>query len=250
MSSSMLMKLAPEILAESFLHRHHPCSTSVPMRNGSALPSQVASASQRHTNNKPKTMFSIPPATAESRLSEPNDPQALSRVSSRMTSQYQEPFISALESASSITSQDDPNYYSRSPQSLITISNIHTFTTGTGSSLYNSLVPLLESTENELLLVTCFWASSSTRDTLNAVLRKLSDKAVRRGTEKIRVRICFSSSSMFQKLFHKQSVGVACEAMEVDWLALVSASAVDSVMASVGSTLRSGMSERRSQNVW
>ena len=41
---------------------------------------------------------------------------------------------------------------------------------------------------------------------MNQVLRRLSDKAVRRGTDKIRVSICFSSSSVFQKLFHKQSV--------------------------------------------
>ncbi|XPT04279.1 hypothetical protein M3J09_013360 [Ascochyta lentis] len=144
-------------------------------------------------------------AAPENQLRELDDPEALSRVSERMVSQYQEPFIYDLESAAATTEQDDPNYYSRLPRSLITTSHLQTFTSGTGSSIYASLAPLLESTEHELILVTCFWASSDTRDTLNAILRKLSDKAVRRGTEKIRVRLCFSSSSLFQKLFHKQS---------------------------------------------
>ncbi|UPX12750.1 uncharacterized protein EKO05_0003288 [Ascochyta rabiei] len=152
-------------------------------------------------------MFHSPfaPAAPDDRLRELDDPRALSHVSERMASQYQEPFIHDLERAAGATEQDDPNYYSRSPRSLITISDVQTFITGTGSSIYASLAPLLESTEHELILVTCFWASSVTRDTLNAMLRKLSDKAVRRGTKKIRVRLCFSSSSIFQKLFHKQS---------------------------------------------
>lgn len=128
-------------------------------------------------------------------------------VSERVSQQYQEPFIYDLERAAHITAQDDPSYYSQEPRSLITTSKIVTFVTGTGSSIYEELGPVLEDTEQELILVTCFWASSSSRDSLNAVLRTLSDKAVRRGTNKIRVRICFSSSSIFQKLFHKQSAG-------------------------------------------
>lgn len=123
-----------------------------------------------------------------------------------MAEQYQEPFVHDLERAASTLQQDDPSYYATLPRSLITTSDIQTFITGTGSSIYASLMPLLESAEHELILVTCFWASSTTRDTLNNALRKLSDKAIRRGTNKIRVRLCFSSSSIFQKLFHKQSV--------------------------------------------
>lgn len=122
-----------------------------------------------------------------------------------MVQQYQEPFIYDLERAAHVTKQDDPSYYSQEPRSLITTSKIGTFMTGTGASIYKELTPLLEETEQELILVTCFWASSPSRDALNAVLRNLSEKAIRRGTEKIRVRICFSSSSIFQKLFHKQS---------------------------------------------
>ncbi|KNG51060.1 phospholipase d protein [Stemphylium lycopersici] len=125
--------------------------------------------------------------------------------SSPFTSHFNEPFISALDAAAPSNATDDPNYYARYPRSLITSSSLDTFMTGTGSAIYQSLVPLLESTSHELILVTCFWARSTTLDTLNGVLRTLSDKAVRRGTEKIRVRLCFSSSSVFQKLFHKQA---------------------------------------------
>ncbi|KAF2703257.1 hypothetical protein K504DRAFT_418781, partial [Pleomassaria siparia CBS 279.74] len=121
-------------------------------------------------------------------------------------SRFNDSFISRLESISDQSSGDDPNYWSQKPATLNTTSTVHSFETGTGSAIFDSLSPLLESTNQELILVTCFWARSSTLETLNNVLRRLSDKAVRRGTEKIRVRLCFSSLSLFQKLFHSQSV--------------------------------------------
>ncbi|KAJ4361868.1 hypothetical protein N0V83_010809 [Neocucurbitaria cava] len=121
-------------------------------------------------------------------------------------SHFINPFISTLDAAAPVNAQDDPNYYARYPRSLVTTSNLYTFMTGTGSAIYNSLTPLLESTNHELILVTCFWARSSSLESLNQILRELSQKAVIRGTEKIRVRLCFSSSSLFQKLFHSQSV--------------------------------------------
>ncbi|KAF2850080.1 phospholipase D/nuclease [Plenodomus tracheiphilus IPT5] len=119
---------------------------------------------------------------------------------------FNEPFISALDAAAPTNAFDDPNYYARYPRSLITTCDPSSFMTGTGSAIYDALSPLLEGTQQELILVTCFWARSASLDTLNVVLRNLSDKAVRRGTDKIRVRLCFSSSSIFQKLLHKQSV--------------------------------------------
>ncbi|ORX99493.1 hypothetical protein BCR34DRAFT_495344 [Clohesyomyces aquaticus] len=120
--------------------------------------------------------------------------------------QFNAPFFSALDSASTKAIKDDPNYYALDPQSLVTTSTIHSFSTGTGSSIYTSLAPLLESTSYELILVTCFWARSPSLDTLNEILLKLSDKAVRRGSGQIIIRLCFSSLSLFQKLFHTQSV--------------------------------------------
>jgi phosphatidylserine/phosphatidylglycerophosphate/cardiolipin synthase-like enzyme len=121
-------------------------------------------------------------------------------------SRFSGSFVNSLTATASENMQDDPNYYVRKPASLISTSTPHTFRTGTGAAIYNSLLPLLESTNHELILVTCFWARSSTLSTLNDVLLRLSDKAVRRGTTKIRVSLCFSSLSLFQKLFHKQNV--------------------------------------------
>ncbi|KAI8941228.1 hypothetical protein NX059_002463 [Plenodomus lindquistii] len=121
-------------------------------------------------------------------------------------SHFNEPFISALDAAAPVNAVDEPNYYARYPRSLITTCNTGSFMTGTGSAIYESLSPLLQDTQQELVLVTCFWARSASLESLNAILRSLSDKAVRRGTDKIRVRLCFSSSSIFQKLLHKQSV--------------------------------------------
>jgi phosphatidylserine/phosphatidylglycerophosphate/cardiolipin synthase-like enzyme len=127
-------------------------------------------------------------------------------TSSSNATPFHQPFISALDSAAPINAQDDPNYYSRYPRSLITTSNLDTFMAGTGSAIYETLIPFFESTNHELILVTCFWARSDTLETLNRVLRHLSNKAIHRGTDKIRVRLCFSSLSIFQKLFHKQNV--------------------------------------------
>ena len=199
---------ALEILAESFIViiPAETLSTEEPKRHGlarlskqSRLRNDVTSSTYTNISDLTRLVMS------QSWPHALDDPEALVRVSQRMAEQYQEPFIYDLERKASITEQDDPNYYSRLPRSLITTSDIQSFTTGTGFSIYASIGPLLEETEHELILVTCFWASSTSRDALNAVLRKLSDKAVRRGTEKIRIRICFSSSSIFQKLFHKQS---------------------------------------------
>ncbi len=119
---------------------------------------------------------------------------------------FSDPFVATLDAASPVNAKDDPNYYSRYPRSLITTCNLQAFITGTGSAIYNTLSPLLESANHEIILVTCFWARSASLDTLSHILRRLSDKAVRRGTNKIRVRLCFSSSSLFQKLFHNQSL--------------------------------------------
>lgn len=99
---------------------------------------------------------------------------------------------------------DHPNYYAQHPSSLITTSNITSLSFGTGENIYKTLQPALESVSQELIIVTCFWARSRTLDTLNMTLRTLSVKAVQSGTT-IRIRICFSSSSLFQKLFHSWS---------------------------------------------
>lgn len=116
------------------------------------------------------------------------------------------PFLTSLNAHTNTNAKDKPNYYVNAPQNLVTTSNIHTFTTGTGSSIFTSLTPLLLSTNQELILVTCFWARSASLQALNTVLRALSDKALQRDGPKIRIRICFSSLSIWQKLTHSQSL--------------------------------------------
>lgn len=99
---------------------------------------------------------------------------------------------------------DQPNYWTSDPNSLLTTSNIHSLDLATGNRILASILPALEAAETEVLFVTCYWAASESLNRISDSLRKLSSKALA-GNRKIRVRICFSSSGLFQKLFHTQS---------------------------------------------
>ena len=82
------------------------------------------------------------------------------------------------------------------------------FIAGSALDLYTStILPALESAQHEILFVTCFWARSPSLAKLCATLLKLSDRTRSRpiGTPKLRVRLCFSSRSLAQKLFHTSS---------------------------------------------
>lgn len=80
------------------------------------------------------------------------------------------------------------------------ISTTLSLTTGTGYSVYKSMIiPAIERAEREVILVTCFWSGSATRDLISNALKHLSRKALA-SSEKISVRICFSSSSMARNM--------------------------------------------------
>ncbi|TGO66119.1 hypothetical protein BELL_0977g00010 [Botrytis elliptica] len=79
-----------------------------------------------------------------------------------------------------------------------------TFLLGTGTSIWSSLLPQLLSTNHELILVTCFWASSSSQHEICQLLLRLSERAVA-DQKTIHIRICFSSLSISQKIFHTHS---------------------------------------------
>jgi phosphatidylserine/phosphatidylglycerophosphate/cardiolipin synthase-like enzyme len=80
--------------------------------------------------------------------------------------------------------------------------NIASLGFGTGDSIYESMIlPAITEAQEEVILVTCFWARSTTLDGLNAALMGLSARALR-ANRTIKVRLCFSSSSLMQKLFH------------------------------------------------
>ena len=96
------------------------------------------------------------------------------------------------------------HFWGAEPSRLSTTSTVESFWTGTGESLFrNALLPGLESAEREVILATCFWAKSASRDLLAQSLRRLSEKALARGDGlTIRVFIGLSSRSLWQKLTH------------------------------------------------
>ncbi|KAK5120753.1 hypothetical protein LTR85_006111 [Meristemomyces frigidus] len=102
--------------------------------------------------------------------------------------------------------QDQPNYWNNDPKSLVTTANVGSIAFGTGQGIYqSSILPAIKDAQSEVIIVTCFWAHSDTLVELNDALRKLSAKAIHAG-KTIRVRICFSSSSLWQKLLHTASL--------------------------------------------
>ncbi|MCJ1254065.1 hypothetical protein MMC24_001879 [Lignoscripta atroalba] len=103
--------------------------------------------------------------------------------------------------------ENNAYYWGNDASTLITTSNAVAFTARTGLDIYrNTLLPAIESAEHDVLLVTCFWARSSTLSDLCTSLRYLSRKALSRGDgTRIRIRFGFSSRSPFQMLFHTSS---------------------------------------------
>ncbi|KAK4149510.1 hypothetical protein C8A00DRAFT_37901 [Chaetomidium leptoderma] len=99
---------------------------------------------------------------------------------------------------------------------LVTNSRPESFQLGTGASIFtDSLIPAIASARHEVILVTCFWAPSTTLTALCDALTKLAahrraliQDALSRGATAIpplEIRICLSSRSLFQKLLHPQS---------------------------------------------
>lgn len=115
-------------------------------------------------------------------------------------------FLSKSSDARIIAEQDadQPSYWASCPDSLLTTSDLYSLTLGTGKNILAGILPALEAAETEVIFVTCYWAESDSLAQICDSLRKLSTKALARGS-KIRVRICFSSSGVWQKLFHTQA---------------------------------------------
>ncbi|KAF2137223.1 uncharacterized protein K452DRAFT_257979 [Aplosporella prunicola CBS 121167] len=105
--------------------------------------------------------------------------------------------------------KDEPNYYVEDPPSLITESFLHSFQVGTGGSIFTDILPRIQNAQSEIIFVTCFWAKSASLEKLGETLKGLSQKSLRAmttGAPPIRVRICFSSLSVGQKLFQTNSL--------------------------------------------
>jgi len=101
-----------------------------------------------------------------------------------------------------LAASEVPNDYE---QYLISTSSPQSFSLGTGNDILSlAFGKIIREVKHELILVTCFWARSSSLRGLSDLLLLLSTKTVSRKSN-IRVRICFSSLSFFQKLFHTTS---------------------------------------------
>lgn len=87
--------------------------------------------------------------------------------------------------------------------SLLTSSTPRAFHVGTGLSVTTLLSSIIASAESEVLFVTCFWAPSKSREVFSDALRTLSERRLASGAkDKVKVRIGFSSSGVWQKLSH------------------------------------------------
>lgn len=114
-------------------------------------------------------------------------------------------WVHKLQSQANANENDDPSYYASSPRTLITTSQPTSFSLGTGSQILSNVFSDCLVINHELIVVTCFWAKSSSQKSISALLLKLSEKAVAQ-SRKIQVRICFSSRSIAQKLFQTSSL--------------------------------------------
>ncbi|KAI1499612.1 hypothetical protein F5X99DRAFT_274711 [Biscogniauxia marginata] len=133
-------------------------------------------------------------------------------------SRFEEPWAGAVKSQQPSGGSEFPDYPQSKPESLISTSCPQSFQTGTGASIYTqSLLPAILKAKYEVILVTCFWAPSTTLTALKETLEELA--LLRRErilyqhvagpdgeiVSPLRIRICFSSRSFFQKLFHPSS---------------------------------------------
>jgi phosphatidylserine/phosphatidylglycerophosphate/cardiolipin synthase-like enzyme len=100
---------------------------------------------------------------------------------------------------------DDPNYYLSKPEALVTSSEPQKLLFGTGKQIVGDILTAFQTARHEIVFVTCFWAKSDSQAALSESLRLLSSKCLREG-RRIRVRICLSSLSLWQKLTQTASL--------------------------------------------
>lgn len=136
-------------------------------------------------------------------------------------SHFKGPWKASLTERAAEQAGDFPSYHLPDPESLICTSCPESFELGTGASIYTrSLLPAILEAEREVILVTCFWAPSSTLTALGETLEQLAKHRREQIRSRdgngagpdaqvsppfLRIRICFSSRSLFQKLFHTSS---------------------------------------------
>ncbi|KAI1805066.1 hypothetical protein F4811DRAFT_517187 [Daldinia bambusicola] len=131
---------------------------------------------------------------------------------------FKETWKRSLRENSSTLPDEFPNYYLSNPECLVSTATVKSFCIGTGASIFlRSLLPAIAAAKHEVILVTCFWARGPTLDALKETLEKLAEyrreliRSIRSNNSgadalpPLKIRICFSSRSLFQKLFHPSS---------------------------------------------
>ncbi|KAH6889681.1 phospholipase D [Thelonectria olida] len=120
---------------------------------------------------------------------------------------FVQPWKDLLKSHRDEQLNDFPNHHVYDFDSLITTSHPRKFYVGTGHSIYSrALVPAILSAEHSVLLITCYWAASPSRDAIRDALLQLALSRTRSKPDSpLRITIGFSSSGLFQKLFHTAS---------------------------------------------
>ena len=112
-----------------------------------------------------------------------------------------------LERLKHAQAENRTHFWGEDPSQLITRSHLDpgNFIIGNGADIYEKgIFPAVETAKQEIIFVTCFWARSQCLDELCKALIHLSERAKSSPSEtsKLRVRLCFSSRSVVQKLFH------------------------------------------------
>jgi phosphatidylserine/phosphatidylglycerophosphate/cardiolipin synthase-like enzyme len=118
------------------------------------------------------------------------------------------PWTELLKAHQQEQDHDLPSYHVDAPECLITTSVPRALFVGTGHSIFTrALLPAILNAKQSVHFVTCYWADSPTLDAFRDSLVKLASSRVEDGnhTSPLRVTIGFSSSGLFQKLFHTGS---------------------------------------------
>ncbi|KAI0095981.1 phospholipase D/nuclease [Daldinia grandis] len=128
---------------------------------------------------------------------------------------FKEEWKHSLVEHASTLHNEFPDYYLSNPDCLAGTATVKSFRLATGESIFlKALLPAIATAKHEVILVTCFWAQGPTLDALRGTLEKLAEyrrehiRSIRSASSganefsPLKIRICFSTRSLFQKLFH------------------------------------------------
>lgn len=128
-------------------------------------------------------------------------------ASSRFPSSFADPWRELIGAHEKELANDFPSYTASTLDPLITTSVPTEMYVGTGHTIYErALLPAIRNARRSVHLVTCFWADSPTANSIRATLFELAaSRASQSDLPTLHITIGFSSSGLFQKLFHTAS---------------------------------------------